>query len=400
MDKYDVCVVGAGIAGSALAASLQGHNLRIALLEANPINVDWQVDSEGAAGFDARVSAITPASQSFLSEIGVWEPVVSERACSYSNMQVWDGEGTGSINFSAREVGAQQLGFIVENRVLTRALLRALINAEEVDILERTRVEAIAMDSSPSLLLEGGTALHCELVVAADGALSRLRELGQFKTREWDYGHHALACTVETRLPHADTAYQRFISSGPLAFLPLPVTGNRHFCSIVWSMDSKQAPEILALDDDEFLIRLEGAFEGKLGALLSCSPRIAFPLRQRHAVDYVQAGMALVGDAAHTIHPLAGQGINLGLQDVRTLSRELLAAWQSGRDIGSLAVLRRYQRQRKGDNLLMMAAMDGFKHLFGHSALPLRLLRGAGMRLANRAGPVKQQIMRRAMGID
>jgi len=403
MAEFDIVIVGAGIAGGALACALQDSDYRVALVEATPLQlkplqVQASSDGTGVDSFDSRVSAITPASQRFLAGLGAWDKILEQRVCPYQYMRVWDGEGTGAIDFSAVEVQAEQLGYIIENRVLTRALLSQVVERGRVVLFHPARLQNILRrdDGAPTLLLEDGQQLDCKLLVGADGALSKLRQLAQFETREWDYGHHALVCTVETELAHESTAYQRFMGSGPLAFLPLPGVDGRHYCSIVWSIDSAGIDAIVGLADDEFLGRLQQSFESRLGRLRACSARVAFPLRQRHAIDYVQAGLALVGDAAHTIHPLAGQGINLGLQDVAVLAQELLRA---GSDPGELALLKRYQRQRKGDNLLMMAAMDGFKQLFGRGPLPLRVLRGIGMRLANRAGPVKQEIMRRAMGI-
>jgi 2-octaprenylphenol hydroxylase len=220
-----------------------------------------------------------------------------------------------------------------------------------------------------------------------------------FKTREWDYGHRAIVATVQVAESHQETAWQRFLPSGPLAFLPLPGTENAHYCSIVWSLQDDLVDDLLALDDASFCGELNKAFENCLGGALGSSPRFAFPLRQRHALDYVQPGVALVADAAHTIHPLAGQGINLGLQDVAALAEELLAAHGRGIGPGQVDVLQRYQRRRKGENLLMMSAMDGFKRLFEQDALPIRWLRNAGMRGVGRIAPLKQRLMRHAMGI-
>jgi 2-octaprenylphenol hydroxylase len=331
----------------------------------------------------------------------VWPAVMAQRACPYQHMKVWDADGTATIEFDASELDAPALGHIVENSVLTSALVEAVQAAADVEVISPARVESIAgLDSAaPAVRLQDGRDLRCSLVVGADGALSQIRKLAGIKTREWDYGHHALVCTVETELAHQNTAWQRFSSTGPLAFLPLNSIDGHHYCSIVWSVEADIAQSLLALEEPEFMLQLEVAFEHRLGKLLSCSQRGGFPLRQRHAIDYVRRGVALIGDAAHTIHPLAGQGINLGLQDVEVLAEEITRAVELGVEPGSLQVLGRYQRRRKGENLLMMAAMDGFKHLFAQQALPLRWLRNTGMRLIGNAGPLKQRLMRHAMGI-
>jgi 2-octaprenylphenol hydroxylase len=398
---FDIIVVGAGIAGGALLRSLLGSGLRLALVEANPIASGWPVKNSGVAGFDSRVSAITPASARALDALGVWEQVRESRACAYRHMQVWDAEGTGSIEFDAAQLDVPALGHIVENSLLTAALLEDIDQADEVTLFNPARLQDLRRDDlqRPLLQLEDGREISGHLLVAADGALSRIRELADFHTREWDYGHQALVATVQTEAFHHGTAYQRFLATGPLALLPLSSQGDEHFCSVVWSCEPELAAQLLQQDDDEFCSELALATERRLGNMLSVSPRFSFPLRQRHAVNYVQAGIALVGDAAHTIHPLAGQGINLGLQDVQVLAEEILAARERGLQPGELVVLQRYQRRRKSDNLLMMAAMDGFKRLFAQRQLPLRWLRNSGMRLVDKSGPLKAQLMRHAMGI-
>ena len=315
-------------------------------------------------------------------------------------MHVWDGEGTASLDFSATELDVPVLGHIIENRVLTAALAQRVLDSGSVNVLAPQRVVGYAaLPRGAQVELADGTTLTTRLLVAADGALSGIRELAAMPTREWDYDHYAIVCTVEVEHPHQETAWQRFSSTGPLAFLPLVSQSGRHYCSIVWSQQSDIAVDLLALDDAAFTRALGDAFEWRLGQILALSARAGFPLRQRHAIDYVQPGLALVGDAAHTIHPLAGQGINLGLQDVSVLAEEIMRGVELGMDPGELALLARYQRRRKGENLLMMAAMDGFKHVFQQQALPLRWLRNTGMRLVGQAVPLKQQLMRHAMGI-
>jgi 2-octaprenylphenol hydroxylase len=398
---YDVLVVGAGIAGAATAASLSGQGLRVALVEANALHSSPEEDFTGVESFDRRVSALTPASQRLLETLEVWPSILAGRACPYEHMQVWEAEGTGAIDFHAAELDVPVLGHIVENRLLVSSLLARVKSATDITLYNPVSVEALSATAAGAQVVElaGGQTLGCKLLVAADGALSRIRKLAGFATREWDYGHHALVCTVETERAHESTAYQRFLSSGPLAFLPLSSIRGRNFCSIVWSVESEQAQGLLELADGEFMRELALAFEHRLGDVLAVSPRTGFPLRQRHAIDYVQPGIALVGDAAHTIHPLAGQGINLGLQDVAVLAEEVLLAHQRGTGPGSLDVLQRYQRRRKGENLLMMAAMDGFRRLFGPQPLPVRWLRNTGMNAVAGIRPLKQRIMRHAMGV-
>ena len=399
---YDVVIVGAGIAGAALACALEGAGLRLALIEARDISTTASSSGvvTGPDDYDTRVSAITPASQAFLARLGAWAQLPGERICPYRSMRVWDAEGTGEIGFEAAELDAPVLGHIVENGQLTAALLTGISRRRDLALYAPARLAGVETETDcVSVDLEEGGSLTARLLVAADGALSRVREFAHFRTREWDYGQHALVTTVETEKPHAATAYQRFLGTGPLAYLPLPEAGGRHYCSIVWSAEPELAEALLAHSDRDFCEALAAALEYRLGEVLACSSRAAFPLRQRHAVDYVKPRIALVGDAAHTIHPLAGQGINLGLADVMALAEELILGTGRGEDAGDVRLLRRFQRRRKRENLLMMAAMDGFKHLFGDRRLPVRWLRNQGLNWIDRSGPLKQQLMRHAMGV-
>ena len=399
--RFDIVIVGAGIAGSSLAAALSGEGLSIALVEAQPLVLPDLPAGCDLQQFDPRVSALTPRSRQLLEGLDAWEAIAGYRQCPYRHMTVWDAEGTGQVEFDASEVNAPALGHIVENRAIISALLQRVSNAGDITLFSPARLATCSrLDCGAVCIgLEDGAALEAELLVAADGAMSRVRDMMDFQTREWDYGHRAIVATVQVEQAHQDTAWQRFLPSGPLALLPLPGDDDRHFCSIVWSLQEDLVDDLLALDDASFCTELERAFEQRLGRVLAVSRRFAFPLRQRHAVDYVQPGVALVADAAHTIHPLAGQGINLGLQDVAVLAEEILSGRARGAKPGQLELLRRYQRRRKGENLMMMAAMDGFKKLFEQQALPLRWLRNVGMRGVNQLPPVKQQLMRHAMGL-
>ncbi|MEE8056826.1 MAG: FAD-dependent monooxygenase [Pseudomonadales bacterium] len=409
--EFDVIIVGAGMVGSALACALGGSSLSVAVIETQLLNDDWPEQDDCVDGFDSRVSALTVASQHFLQQLDVWPSVVGRRVSPYRHMHVWDAEGTGSIHFAAQDINQPVLGHIVENRITSTALLRRIKQHDNIQFIAPAKLASIQpqldnVNNDPStntrhrLLLEDGRHLHAALVVAADGANSTLRSLVEFTMREWDYGHHAIVTTVETEQPHLETARQRFLSEGPLAFLPLlTAEGGQHFCSIVWSAIPQYVENIMALDDAAFADTLASAFEHQLGRVLATSPRFSFPLRQRHAIDYVKPGLALVGDAAHTIHPLAGQGVNLGLMDVRVLSEELLRAQQRQLNVGSLAVLARYQRRCKTANLATMVSMEGFKRLFEQPALPVRWARNTGMRWLDKAPLLKHRVMRQAMGL-
>ncbi len=399
--RYDLVIVGAGMAGAALALACSELPLRIALLEAQTVRDGWPPLQESVVDYDSRVSALTEASRQLLMQLGVWPAISACRSCAYSDMEVWDGEGTGRIHFSAAEVNRSELGHIVENRVITAALIDRLRQQGRVQCLFGKPLVGLEQRAETCVLqLEGGQQLDADLVVAADGANSRLREWAGFTTREWDYHHQALVTTVETSLPHANTAWQRFLPEGPLAFLPLPDSAGRQcYSSIVWSALPEFSESLMAMSEADFNQALTRHFEERLGEVLASAKRVCFPLRQRHAVDYFKGRVVLVGDAAHTIHPLAGQGINLGFADVQALAEELERTLASGGGCSDAALLSRYQRRRKGDNLAMMAAMEGFQNLFESSLLPLRIVRNMGMRALNELGPVKRQIISKAMGL-
>lgn len=404
----DVLIVGGGMAGASLACALADLPLQVVVLEANPLVAvkDFCREPATVVDFDIRVSALTEASRQFFARLGVWPDIQRWGTCAYTDMRVWDAEGTGEVHFSARDIHCAELGHIVENRHILAALEARMEAQANVSVLRGQRLDSIAADSGDKgsepyrVSLDNGQQLSCHLLVAADGALSRVREQLNFMTREWDYGHKAIAATVQTRDTHQFTAWQRFLPEGPLAMLPLrSERDGPHFCSIVWSSIPACADELTDCDDQEFCAALGQAFEWRLGPVEAVSRRVCFPLRQRHALDYVRPGVALVGDAAHTIHPLAGQGINLGLADVQVLAEELRRGLGRGLQPGNIDVLRRYQRRRKAANLTMMAAMEGFKQLFAQRNLPLRWLRNTGMSLFDRSPAIKHRIMKQAMGL-
>ncbi len=398
--RFDVIIVGAGAAGAGLAAALGGGALRVALLEAQPLRLTWPTLGNGVNGFDTRVSALTGASQNWLEQLGAWQLICDQRLCAYTDMHVWDGDGTGSIHFDAASVNRKDLGHIVENGILQTALLQRVSSHHNIQVFSPVRIQGYRRDTEQmSVDLEDGRSLAAPLLVAADGANSSLREWAGFNLREWDYGHTAIAATVATALPHARTAWQVFQPEGPIALLPLAGGGlDQHYCSLVWSTQPEHASALLELDDAGFAKALGAAFEQRLGAIEAVGPRLSFPLRARHASAYVQPGLALIGDAAHTIHPLAGQGINLGLLDAQALAGELLRASQRGLGPADPSALARYQRRRKGDNLATLAAMEGFKRLFGARPLPLRWLRNSGMNVLDQSALLKRLLIRQALG--
>ncbi len=393
----DLIIVGAGMVGSTLALALEDSGLRIQLVDGGPLVA---VPFDPAAAFEPRVSALSEASRRILARLGAWDGIAARRATPYTAMQVWDGSGTGQIHFSAASVHAEVLGHIVENRVVQDALLERLQDSG-IELLAHARLEQLRRSAGGWLLqLADGRELRAPLLVAADGANSAVRRLAGCATREWDYLHQAIVTSVRCEKPHQATAWQRFTDDGPLAFLPLERDGDRHWCSIVWSCTPAEAERLMALDDAAFAAALGRAFEQRLGAVLAVDPRLCIPLRQRHAKRYVESGLALIGDAAHVIHPLAGQGVNLGVLDAATLAEVLLHARARGENLADPRVLGRFERRRMPHNLAMMAAMEGFERLFQTDRLPLRWLRNAGLRLMDGHHEAKGLFVRQALGLS
>ncbi len=339
--RADLLIVGAGMVGSALALALRHSGLQILLLDGGPLTV---VPFDAQAPFEPRVSALSAASQRILERLGAWDGIAQRRATPYSDMHVWDGSGTGQIHFSAASVHAQVLGHIVENRVVQDGLLERLHDSD-IGLLANARLEQLRRSGDEWLLtLADGRQLRAPLVIAADGANSAVRRLAGCETREWDYLHHAIVTSVRCSAGHQATAWQRFTDEGPLAFLPLTRDGQQDWCSIVWSTTPEHAEQLMAMDEAAFLQALERAFEGRLGEVLQADPRVCVPLRQRHAKRYVDEGLVLIGDAAHTIHPLAGQGVNLGFLDAAVLAEVLVNACERGERLADVKVLSRYEQ--------------------------------------------------------
>lgn len=400
MNNDRIAVVGGGLVGAVAAVALDRAGLDVTLIERTRPTADTL--PVGRLGTDLRSVALAPASVEALRGLGVWNEEFEAAACAYTGMEVWDAEGTGHIHFAAAEAGVPALGWIVENRALVLRLW-AVLEARGVPRLVDAGVRRFeAAPHGARLELEDGRETTAALVVAADGGRSRVRELAGIDVLSDDTGQVAVATVARVERSHEQIAWQRFLPTGPLAFLPLPDRDGGHFVSVVWSLERDEAERIRALDDAAFAAALERAFEARLGRVLEVDARIAFPLVQQHARRYAGHGVVLVGDAAHVLHPLAGQGVNLGLRDVLALVEELdrIRRGPAADRLGDPDLLGRYERARRGDNALMLAAMTGLRRLFGADDLGVRLLRNAGLRWVDGALPVKRQFMIHALGLD
>ena len=398
--EFDIVIVGGGAVGSA-AASLMAQ---ITKKGDKPLKIAL-VESQIAPIFDAnrvdpRVAAITENTRLIFEQIGIWNRVLDKRACAYKAMNVWDSEGTGRITFDCNQVQQPNLGHIVENSVLVSTLTEHMQQQSNIEIFCPANIEDYQLQQDAiRLTLDNHCVLSAQLLIAADGANSAVRDHFQFATKQWDYGQHAIVTTITTNTSNQLTAWQRFMPTGPLAFLPLNNIGDDHCCSIVWSQDSAEAQRLMALDDQQFCKALSRASEFCLGEVLGIQKRFLIPLRQSHATDYVMPRVALIGDAAHSIHPLAGQGANLGFSDAQVLAQEIAEAYAREVDLGDLVLLKRYQRRRKPENLATMAAMEGFKRLFGAQNSTLRLIRNYGLSAINGLGAIKNKLIKQAMGL-
>lgn len=386
--NHDVAVVGGGLVGLTFACALGRAGVRVALVEARA------PETPARHGFDTRTSAITPVSRRILEALGAWQRIPPQRLGPFEQMHVWERPGRGELHFDAADADLPYLGHIVENRELTHALERCAAELDTVRMYRPASLERLDPAPHCAVLQLGSARLEARLVAGADGTRSRVRELAGIEADVQPYEQEALVATVRTAGPHLATAWQRFLPGGPLAFLPLP----ENWSSVVWSTHPEHAAALEAASDVALCQTLTDAFEARLGDVLEVAGRGRFPLVRVKARRYLAPRVALLGDAAHTIHPLAGQGVNLGLLDAAALAEIVSDLLAASRDPGLEANLRRYERWRRGHNLLTGEIMSAFNRVFSSSYPPLVLARNLGFAVTGRVTPLRRAFINYASG--
>jgi 2-octaprenyl-3-methyl-6-methoxy-1,4-benzoquinol hydroxylase len=391
IEKFDVVIVGGGMVGSAVACSLGNSSLKVAVIEST---LPQAFSAEQA--HDLRVSALSIASKNILDTVGAWDGIVARRFCPFKRMRVW--ETAGDTEFCSDDINYPELGYIVENRITQLALLDRLQEFDNIELICPSTITKInySVGEDSLLELEDGRQLSSKVLVAADGGQSRVRQIVGLGVTSWDYKQHALVIYIETAYEQQDITWQRFLPSGPQAFLPL--TG--HYGSIVWYNSPDEVRRLKSLSYEALKDELLSAFPNCLGQVNKVLGVASFPLKRQHAQNYVKPGVVLVGDAAHMINPLAGQGVNIGLLDAAALGEVLVDAAKKGLALGDLSVLKRYEQLRRNENLKMMTVMDVFYQVFSNEILPIKLIRNLGLGLAERLLPAKNKVMRSAMGLE
>ncbi len=395
MQHVDVAIVGGGIVGLTLALALKDTPCSVAVINNGPITTPL-LDKP-----TARVSAINQGNINALEQTGAWQLIQHDRVNPYGEMHVWDKDSFGDIHFSASELAQDSLGVIVENQALVNALAQRVEQLPNVTVING-KIDRVLPSPQQTMLMmsqEQGSdddIVTCRLLVGADGANSYVRKQAGFPLTFKGYDHLAIVANVRTDLPHENVARQAFTSTGPLALLPM---ADPHVCSIVWSQQSEKAVELMGLDDTSFCNALYVASNGVLGSLSLETKRSDFPLTMRYARQWAKDGVVIIGDAAHTIHPLAGQGANLGMQDALCLANLIARLYEQQKDIGLLKHLREFERARKTEAVKMIAAMDGFAYLFDGSHPLKKLIRGVGLAATDKLSAVKHAFVSHAMGL-
>ncbi len=391
----DILVIGGGLVGGVAARALSQAGFAVTVVDgADPNTVT-------AAGFDGRASAIAAASERLLSAIGVW-PYLAPEVAPIMDIRVADGQSPLFLHYDHADVGMGPLGYLAENRHIRQAIHHALSDDTGVHWISGTHVEALSRDGAGAVArLSDGSVVRAALAIAADGRGSKTRSAAGIRLTQWRYPQHAIVCTVEHEKPHGFVAHEHFLPAGPFAILPLRGTDARPGCrsSIVWTERAEHASEMLALDEDAFLMELARRFGDFMGEISLVGPRFSHPLGLQFAETSVTDRLVLIGDADHGMHPIAGQGLNMGYRDVAALVDVLSEARRLGLDFASASVLGRYSRWRRFDNTLMLAVTDGLNRLFSNDVAPVQLARDVGLAAVDRMPPLKKVLMRSAMGL-
>lgn len=392
--SFDIVIVGGGMVGASLAAALAPLPLTVAVVEA------WPVNSGSQPSYDDRSTAVAEGSRRIFEGIGRWR-AIEPSATPISRIHVSDRGRFGFTRLDCRDYGVGALGHVVENRSLGAALWQVLAESDRVELISPARVEAVEPGMATAIVNvrredDFSDELHASLVIAADGARSAIREMLGLGETTWDYGQEAVIANVTPAAPHGNEAFERFTETGPLALLPM--SGNR--CSLVWTLEPEVAEEVVALEDGAFLDRLQDAFGFRLGRLVRVGSRARYPLRLVRARRQSEERVLLIGNAAHAIHPVAGQGFNLGLRDVAALADVIADAVAAGEDIGGAAVLSGYARWRERDQRRVAAMTDSLVRIFTNPLAPVRTARGLGLLGLDLAPGPKEAFARQTMGLS
>jgi 2-octaprenyl-6-methoxyphenol hydroxylase len=425
LHSYDVAIVGGGMVGMTLAVALARENMRVVVIE--KMSMPSQLEST----FDGRVSAIAAGSKNLLNNIGVWQ-YMQAHAEPILDIRVSDGDTPFFLHYCHREVGSEPFGYIVENRYIRHALHQAAIKLPNIVVMENTSVMGFECDGAgvqiflpplrgedrrggntfstenvmpptPTLPLKGGGSTRARLLIGADGKKSHIRKLANISAVEWPCKQTAIVCTIKHEKPHDGLAQERFLPAGPFAVLPMrssPRRGEGTRSSLVWVEPDDRVKLYLDLPEEEFVQEIRERVGEYLGAISVEGKRFSYPLSVLHAKTYVSERLALIGDAAHAIHPIAGQGVNLGFRDVAVLAELLSERFKLGLDIGDAATLEHYQHWRRFDNITMLFVTDWLNRLFSNNLIPIRMARNLGMWAVDKMPPVKRFFMRHAMGLE
>lgn len=396
MQHYDIAVIGAGVAGLSCALGFAQLGQRVIIVDANPPSAHFD---SASTSYDQRVYAMSLASERLLTNLGAWQYVAKERLCRYQDMRVWSDKTP--LHFGCELIGRNHLGTIVEQQILLSALCRALAQYDQRQLSwQQASLQELNFTKDVPQILTSAGKISADLIIGADGANSKTRELAGFEYSAKPYRQTAIVATVKTELDHQNTAWQRFLQSGPLAFLPLGEPhayhgAAGHFCSIVWSADTDRAAHLQSLGDADFALQLGNSFADQLGAVELIGKRASFELVARHSAQYVRPNLALIADAAHTVHPLAGQGLNLGLLDVG----ELLKRTRAAKSISAYSALLAYQRVRRHENQLGLWSMASIKSIFNYKTDLGGLMLQRGIDTLNSSRFLRAQLAAQASGV-